>query len=101
MASVKPLQQLKGVKGIEKLAVQSSFIAEMEYDEQNLALTTHLKSGAIYQYKMVLPGEWNALRTAKNPSKFWADSIRGKKLSVKIKVNKSPKSEIKKHGRLK
>jgi hypothetical protein len=84
---------------IQKMAAQSSFIAAYEYDQANLTLTTHLKSGAIYQHKFVLPSEFQALQTSQNHSKHWAEHIKGKKLSVTIKSAKSPKSAIKKQGR--
>lgn len=98
MASIKPLSPLS-TEPIVKMAVQSSFLAGFEYDQANLTLTTHLKSGAIYQHKFVLPSEWTALQTAKSPSKHWADSIRGKKASVRVKISKAPNSEIRKLGR--
>ena len=80
-------------------SVNSSFIALFEYDTANLTLTTHLRSGAIYQHKFVLPSEWTALQTSQNHSKHWANAIRGKKLSVTVKSAKAPRSEIKKKGR--
>ncbi len=76
-------------------AVGSSFIAAFEYDAANLTLTTHLLSGAIYQAKFFLPSEWTALQTSQNHSKHWANRVKGKKLSVKVKSAKSPNSEIK------
>ena len=79
----------------KKVGVQSSFIAEFEYDEANLTLTTTMKNGQVYQYKFVTPGEFTNLQTAKNPSKHWADNIRGKKASVRVITKKSPNSEIK------
>lgn len=80
---------------IEKVASQSSWIASFEYDPANLTLTTHLKSGAIYQHKFVVPSEWTALKTAQSHSKHWADHIRGKKVSVTVKSAKSPNGQIK------
>lgn len=85
--------------GILKIGSQSSFIAAFEYDQQNLTLTTHMKNGAIYQHKFVVPSEFTALQTSQNHSKHWSDSIRGKKLSVKVKVAKAPRSDIKKYNR--
>ena len=82
-------------------AIGSSFIAAFEYDQNNLTLTTHLKSGAIYQAKFVLPSEWTALQTSQNHSKHWANHIKGKKLSVTVKSAKAPRSEMKKKGRKK
>lgn len=76
---------------IVTLPVQSSFIAAMDYDPTNLALTTHMKNGAIYQHKFVLPSDWEDLKAAQNHSKFWSDNIRGKKASVRIKSAKSPR----------
>jgi KTSC domain len=77
-------------------AINSSFIALFEYDQANLALTTHLKNGAIYQHKFVLPSEWTALQTSQNHSKHWSNAISGKKLSVRVKSAKTPNSEIRK-----
>jgi predicted nucleic acid-binding Zn ribbon protein len=80
---------------LKKMPAQSSFIAQFEYDEANLTLTTHLKSGAVYQHKFVVPSEFVALQTARNQSKHWADNIRGKKQSVCVVVKKAPRSELK------
>lgn len=85
----------QSMPALQTIAVQSSFIAALEYDQQNLTLTTHLKSGAIYQHKFCLPMDWELLKTAKNPSKHWAQNIKGKKASVRIKVAKSPTAGIK------
>lgn len=80
---------------IEKVASQSSWIAAFEYDPTNLTLTTHLKSGAIYQHKFVVPSEWENLKSAQSHSKHWADHIRGKKVSVTVKSAKAPDGKIK------
>ena len=80
---------------IQTVAVQSSFIAAMEYDQVNLTLTTHLKSGAIYQHKFCLPQEWEMLKTAKSPASHWSKAIKGKKASVRIKSAKAPTASIK------
>ena len=80
---------------IEKIAAQSSWIASFEYDAPNLTLTTHLKSGAIYQHKFVVGSEWDQLKTAQSHSKHWADHIRAKKASVTVKSAKSPNGQIK------
>ncbi len=85
----------RSTPALKKMPIQSSFIAELEYDEANLTLTTHLLNGAVYQHKFVLPSEFVGLQTAKNPSKHWADNIRGKKASVRVVVKKAPRSEIK------
>lgn len=100
MASVNnPTAQPPAV-GIVTMPANSSFIAAFEYDQQNLTLTTHLKSGAIYQAKFVLPLDWTALQTSQNHGKHWANNIKGKKLSVRVKSAKAPRSEIhKKPGR--
>lgn len=94
MASIANRQPAAQARGIEKISIQSSFIAAVEYDQQNLTLTTWLKSGAVYQHKFVVPGDWVALQTAKNPSKHWANAIKGKKLSVRVKSAKAPNSAI-------
>ena len=95
MASVAGSGQPQSTPAIQKMAAQSSWIAAFEYDQANMTLTTHLKSGAVYQHKFVLPSEWTALQTAQNHSKHWADRIRGKKLSVIVKSAKSPNGAIK------
>ncbi len=95
MASVSGSQPSGSTPGIQKMPSQSSFIAGFEYDQANLTLTTHLKSGAIYQHKFFLPSEWSALQTAQDHSKHWADKVRGKKASVRVKSAKAPNSEIK------
>jgi hypothetical protein len=100
IAGVKfPSSESRSSKAPVKIGAKSSFIAEFEYDDHNLTLTTHLKNGSIYQHKMVVPSEWDALKTAKSQSKYWSDFIRGKKASVRVKAEKAPNSEIKKAGR--
>ena len=94
IAGVK-LGQQRSSKAPVKVGAKSSFIAEFEYDEGNLTLTTHLKSGSIYQHKFVVPSEFEALKTAKSQSKHWSDFIRGKKASVVVKAHKAPNSGIK------
>jgi hypothetical protein len=84
---------------IQTMPANSSFIAAFEYDQANLTLTTHLKNGAIYQHKFVVPLDWLALQTSQNHSKHWSDNIRGKKASVRVKVAKAPRSDIRKKGR--
>ena len=74
----------------------SSFLALLEYDQANLRLTSHLKSGAIYQHTFVLPLDFEALKTSQNHGSHWAKNIKGKKLSIKVKVAKSPKSKRRK-----
>jgi hypothetical protein len=95
MASVNGSSRPASSPAIETIPAQSPFIAAFEYDAQNLTLTTHLKNGAIYQYKFVVPGDWAALQTSQNQSKHWSDNIRAKKQSVRVKAQKSPNSEIK------
>ncbi len=98
MASIAgaPASTGRSTAPLKKMGAQSSFIAEFEYDESNLTLTTHLKNGAVYQSKFFLPSEWTELQTSQNHSKHWADNIRGKKASVRVIVKKAPNSEIKK-----
>jgi hypothetical protein len=82
----------------QSFSPQSSFIALLEYDQQNLTLTTHLKSGAIYQHKMVTPMDWTAMQAAQNHGSFWSRMIKGKKTSVKVKKVRAPNSGIKSRG---
>lgn len=95
MASVNQLQKspakMQRMGKMDTMPVQSSFIAALEYDPTNLSLTTHMKNGSIYQHKFVLPGDWEDLQEAQDPSKHWSDNIRGKKASVRIKSAKSPR----------
>ncbi len=95
IASSKSVGLTRSSTPLVKVGAKSSFIAEFEYDENNMTLTTHMKNGSIYQHKMVVRSEWDALKTAKSQSKHWADFIRGKKASVIIKSQKSPNSGIK------
>lgn len=81
--------------GMQSFVPQSSFIALLEYDQNNLTLTTHLKSGAIYQHKFVLSLDFENLKTSQNHGSHWTKNIKGKKLSVAIKKVKTPKSEVK------
>ena len=83
------------VPALQTFVPQSSWISLFEYDQQNLSLTVHLKDNSIYQSKMVFPLEWTALQTAQNHGSHWAKNIKGKKLSVRLKSAKAPKSEIK------
>lgn len=80
---------------LQTIPVKSRFIASMEYDQGNLTLTTHLINGSIYQHKMVTPVEWETLKISDNLGKTWSSAIKGKKLSVKIKSAKAPRSELK------
>lgn len=95
MASVSGIAPIKQLQGLQGLAAKSSYIAAFEYDQTNLRLTTHMKNGAIYQHAFVVPGEWLGLQTSPSQGKYWADNIRGKKQSIKIKAVKTPTSEIK------
>ena len=69
---------------LQTFVPSSTFIALLEYDAANATLTTHLKSGAIYQHKQVFPMEWDKLKTSQNHGRYWSTSISGKKLSVKV-----------------
>lgn len=99
IAGVKFPQPRRSSKPLVKLGAKSSFIAEFEYDEHNLTLTTHMKNGAIYQHKQVDPGDWEGLKTAESQGKYWSDFIRGKKASTRVKIAKAPNSEVRKKGR--
>jgi hypothetical protein len=77
---------------LQTFSPKSSFIAALEYDEQNLTLTTHMINGAIYQHKFVLPSDWQGLQTSQNHGKFWSRAIEGKKQSVRVKIARSPNS---------
>ena len=95
MASISQPAKSNAQPAIQTMPSQSNFISALEYDTANLTLTTHMKNGAIYQHKFVLPSEWTALQTSQNHGKLWSDTIRSKKMHVKIKSAKSPRSEIK------
>jgi hypothetical protein len=98
MASVAGARPMQSTPSIQAIGAKSSFIAALEYDQQNLTLTTHMKNGAIYQHKYVTPLDWNALQQSQDHSSHWSKNIRGKKMSVRVKVAKAPRSELK-HGR--
>ncbi len=96
MASVSGMnERASATPALQTFAPQASFIALYEYDQANATLTTHLKSGAIYQHKMVFPLEWDQLKTAKNHASFWSRSISGNKISVRVKSAKSPRAGMK------
>lgn len=103
MASLLPndltFKSTESVLGFKSFSPQSSFISMLEYDQQNLTLTTHMKNGAIYQHKMVTPMDWEALQHAQNVGRHWSGMIRGQKAAVKIKRVKAPNSGIKTGGR--
>ena len=80
---------------IQMMPAISSFIAAFEYDPSQMRLTTHLKSGAIYQHTFVMPMDFEALKLSHNHSKHWASAIKGKKLGIRIKSAKAAKSETK------
>lgn len=82
-------------QGLTSFVPESSWIVAFEYDPQNLRLTTHLKSGAIYQHTFVLPAEYEALKTSQNHGKHWSNNIKGKHASVHVKKAKAPLSEVK------
>lgn len=100
MASVNQAESKAKAPQIQTFVPHSSFLALLEYDPVNLALTSHMMNGAIYQHRFVLPTDWQALQTSQNHGKHWSEQIRGKKLSVRLKSAKAPRSEIKrrKHG---
>jgi hypothetical protein len=102
VASISPsslkFKKTKDALGFPQFIPKSSFIAVLEYDEQNLTLTTHMKNGAIYQAKNVDPDEWEELQAAPNASSYWSNNIRGAKESVKLKVVRAPNSGIKLGG---
>jgi hypothetical protein len=95
MASINSPVAPAATPGIVTMPAMSSFIAAFEYDQNNLTLVSHFKSGAIYEAKFFLPMEWTDLQTSQNHSKHWANNVKGKHLTVKVKSAKSPKSEIK------
>lgn len=97
MASVSALPA-PAAPAIQTFVPQSSFLALLEYDQANLTLTSHLKSGAVYQHKFVIPADWAALQTSQNHGKHWSSNIKGKKLSVKIKTVRAPKAELKRRA---
>lgn len=78
-----------------KTPASSSWIASFDYDPANLTLTTTLKSGAIYQHKMVTPIEYDELISAKSQAQFWTANIKGKKASAIVKPAKAPNAAVK------
>lgn len=94
MASINGSNRPQSSQPIQKIGIQSSFIAALEYDQNNLTLTTHMKSGAIYQHKFVLPSDWLNLQTSQNHSSTWSRAVKGKKMSVRLKSAKAPNSAI-------
>lgn len=102
MASLQPsdlaFKPTEKAFGFPSFSPQSSFIALLEYDQQNLTLTTHLKNGAIYQHKSVSPMDWAGLQAAQNSGSHWSKFIKGQKTSVKVKKIKAPNSGIKTGG---
>jgi hypothetical protein len=99
MASIAQLVESKAATTqIQTFVPRSSFLALLEYDQNNLTLTSHLLNGSIYQAKFFLPTDWEALKTSQNHGKHWANNVKGKKLSVRIKSAKAPKSEIKRRN---
>ncbi len=95
MASVNSNATAPATQAIKFMPAASSFIAAFEYDPNQLRLTAHLKSGAIYQHTFVTALDWAALQTSQNHSKHWANNIKGKKLGIRIKSAKTATSEIK------
>lgn len=94
MASVNSNATAPATQAIQFMPAASSFISAFEYDPNQLRLTAHLKSGAIYQHTFVTALDWAALQTSQNHSKHWANNIKGKKLGIRIKSAKTAKSEI-------
>ena len=95
MAGIKTIPRQESTQAFKSFHPISSFISFLEYDQQNLTLTTHLMSGAIYQHKFVTPLDFENLITSQNHGRHWSANIKGKKLSVHIKRAKAPKSELK------
>lgn len=95
MAAINTPAAPAAMPGLVTMPAMSSFIAAFEYDQANLTLTAHMKDGSIYQSKFFPPRNWTDLQTSQNHSKHWANNVKGKHLTVRVKSAKSPKSEIK------
>ena len=77
MASVNSNAAPVATQAIQFLPAASSFIEAFEYDPNQLRLTAHLKSGAIYQHTFVTALDWAALQTSQNHSKHWVQILAG------------------------
>ena len=86
-------------QGLQTFVPVSSFLAFLEYDPVNLRITSHLKSGAIYQHTFCLGADWTNLISSQNHGKHWASAIKGRKQSIRIKTAKSAKADNKKGGK--
>ena len=95
MASVNSNAIPFAAKGIQTIPARSSWIAAFEYDPAQMRLTTHMKDGGIYQHTFVTGGDWEALKTAQSHSSHWSRTIKGKKMGIRVKGEKSPNAEIK------
>ena len=99
MASINNNQTVNSVANsqqIETLPAKSSWISAFEYDQTNLRLTVHMKKGGIYQHLFFLPAAWEQLKTSQNHSKHYADNIKGKFSSIRVKnanTGKKPKEK--------
>ena len=99
-SSQAPAQQQEQEQGIITVPAKSSWISSFEYDQTNLRLTTHLKSGAIYQHIFFLPINWDQLIQSQDHGSYWTKAVKGKFASVKVKHANHPKPSLKpKHSK--
>lgn len=77
---------------------KSSYIAQVQYDPENMVTTTHMINGAIYQEHGVSPGRWEELVSAQNQGSFWSRNIKGSGASAKVKRVRAPNAAIKLKG---
>lgn len=68
----------------QKIAPQSSWIQEMEYDSTTFTLSVTTKTGATYQHFYVYPAQWQDMIKEPRIGSYYSKNIKGKRLSAKV-----------------
>jgi KTSC domain-containing protein len=69
---------------IDKFQPKSSFIEQVEYDDQQRLMTLTFKNGTSYRYLFVFPATYQTFKESNNHSVYYSRLIKGKLLSVPI-----------------
>lgn len=69
---------------MNRIAVASSTIRAVGYDEHSQTLEVEFKSGGIYQYKGLPKSVYDRFKAAPSKGKFLAQFIKGKYQTVKV-----------------
>jgi len=70
---------------MQRIAVASSTIRAVGYDERNQALEVEFKSGGIYQYMNMPNSVYERFMAASSKGKFLAQFIKDKYKTIKVR----------------